>query len=44
MENKMKNPILTLGLFVLTVMMCAVSAIAAIIKVTRIDPAAVFNR
>jgi putative ABC transport system permease protein len=38
------TPILTLGLFVLTVAMCAVSAIAAIIKVTRIDPAAVFNR
>jgi putative ABC transport system permease protein len=38
------TPILTLGLFVLTVAMCAVSAIAAIVKVTRIDPAAVFNR
>ncbi len=32
------------GLFVLTVVMCIVSAIAAIMKVTRIDPAMVFTR
>jgi putative ABC transport system permease protein len=38
------TPILTLGLFILTVAMCAISAVAAIIKVTRIDPAVVFNR
>ena len=38
------TPNLTLGLFVLTVVMCALSAISAIIKVTRIDPAVVFNR
>jgi len=38
------TPMLTLGLFVLTVGMCALSAISAIIKVTRIDPAVVFNR
>jgi putative ABC transport system permease protein len=38
------TPMLTLGIFVLTVAMCAISAVAAIIKVTRIDPAVVFNR
>ena len=38
------TPGLTLGLFVLTVIMCVVSAIAAIVKVTRIDPAIVFTR
>ena len=38
------TPILTLGIFMLTVAMCAISAVAAIIKVTRIDPAVVFNR
>jgi putative ABC transport system permease protein len=38
------TPILTLGIFVLTVTMCAISAVAAIIKVTRIDPAVAFNR
>ena len=38
------TPKLTLGLFVLTVGMCALSAISAIVKVTRIDPAVVFNR
>ncbi len=32
------------GLLVLTVLMCVVSAIAAIVKVTRIDPAMVFTR
>ncbi len=35
---------LTLALFLLTVVMCVVSAIAAIMKVTRIDPATVFTR
>jgi putative ABC transport system permease protein len=38
------TPGLTLGLFVLTVVMCVVSAIAAIVQVTRIDPAMVFTR
>ena len=38
------TPKLTLGLLVLTVGMCALSAISAIVKVTRIDPAVVFNR
>jgi putative ABC transport system permease protein len=38
------TPNLTLGLFALTVGMCTLSAISAIIKVTRIDPAVVFNR
>jgi putative ABC transport system permease protein len=38
------TPGLTLALFVLTVVMCVVSAIAAIVKVTRIDPATVFTR
>ena len=33
-----------LSLFALTVGMCAVSAIAAINKVTKIDPVMVFNR
>ena len=32
------------GLFVLTVVMCVVSSIAAIVQVTRIDPAMVFTR
>jgi putative ABC transport system permease protein len=38
------TPTLTLALFMLTVAMCAVSAIAAIVKVTRIDPASAFSR
>ncbi len=38
------TPGLTLGLFLLTVVMCVVSAIAAIMQVTRIDPAMVFTR
>jgi putative ABC transport system permease protein len=38
------TPGLTLALFLLTVVMCVVSAIAAIMKVTRIDPATVFTR
>src|SRR5499433_56639 len=38
------TPALTIGLFLLTILMCVVSAIAAIMKVTRIDPAMVFTR
>ena len=38
------TPGLTAVLFALTVVMCVVSAIAAIMKVTRIDPAMVFTR
>jgi putative ABC transport system permease protein len=38
------TPALMLGLFVLTVIMCAVSAISAILEVMRIDPAMVFTR
>jgi putative ABC transport system permease protein len=38
------TPMLMLGLFVLTIAMCVFSAISAIIKVTRIDPAIVFTR
>ena len=38
------TPELMLGLFVLTVVMCVVSAIAAIMQVMRIDPAMVFAR
>jgi putative ABC transport system permease protein len=38
------TPGLTLGLFAMTVVMCVVSAIAAIVQVTRIDPAMVFTR
>ncbi|MBX9846688.1 MAG: ABC transporter permease [Xanthobacteraceae bacterium] len=38
------TPELGVGLFLLTVVMCVVSAIAAIMKVTRIDPAQVFTR
>jgi putative ABC transport system permease protein len=38
------TPILTLGLFMLTLAMCALSAVSAIMKVTRIDPAMAFNR
>jgi hypothetical protein len=34
---------LTLGLFLLTVAMCVISAIAAIVQVTRIDPVTVFK-
>ena len=35
---------MTAALLVLTVLMCVISAIAAIMKVTRIDPAMVFTR
>jgi putative ABC transport system permease protein len=38
------TPGLMIGLFTLTVVMCVASAIAAIVKVTRIDPAVVFTR
>lgn len=38
------TPGLASALFALTVGMCAISAIAAIMKVTRIDPAMVFSR
>lgn len=38
------TPGLTLVLFVLTVAMCVISAVAAIVQVTRIDPAMVFTR
>ena len=38
------TPGLTAALFLLTVVMCVVSAIAAIMQVTRIDPAMVFTR
>jgi putative ABC transport system permease protein len=38
------TPGLAVGLFALTVVMCVVSAITAIMKVTRIDPATVFTR
>ncbi len=38
------TPLLAFGLFALTVFMCAISAIAAIMKVTKIDPAMVFAR
>jgi putative ABC transport system permease protein len=38
------TPGLAAGLLVLTVFMCAISAFAAIMKVTRIDPAMVFAR
>jgi putative ABC transport system permease protein len=38
------TPELTISIFVLTVLMCILSAIAAIVKVMRIDPAMVFTR
>jgi len=38
------TPLFTLGLFVLTVVMCVISAISAIVKVMRIDPAIAFTR
>jgi len=38
------TPALAAGLFVLTIGMCTLAAISAILKVTRIDPAAVFSR
>jgi putative ABC transport system permease protein len=38
------TPAMTMGLFVLTIIMCITSAIAAIAQVMRIDPALVFTR
>ncbi|HEY7666451.1 MAG TPA: ABC transporter permease [Xanthobacteraceae bacterium] len=38
------TPLLSVVLFALTVIMCVISAIAAIVQVTRIDPATVFTR
>jgi putative ABC transport system permease protein len=38
------TPMLLAGLFLLTVAMCVLSAIAAIVQVMRIDPAMVFTR
>ncbi|MFM7085336.1 MAG: ABC transporter permease [Hyphomicrobium sp.] len=38
------TPSLAFWLFALTVFMCAISAVSAIIKVTKIDPATVFSR
>jgi len=38
------TPALIISLFVLTVVMCAVSAISAIVVVTRVDPVTVFAR
>jgi putative ABC transport system permease protein len=38
------TPALILGVFLLTVVMCVASAIAAIVQVMRIDPALVFTR
>jgi putative ABC transport system permease protein len=38
------TPELTIGLFLLTVVMCVASAISAIMQVMRIDPAMVFTR
>jgi putative ABC transport system permease protein len=40
----MMTPGLAFWLFTLTVGMCAISALSAIVKVTKIDPATVFNR
>lgn len=38
------TPTLAIGLFALTLFMCAISAVSAIVKVTKIDPATVFSR
>ena len=38
------TPMMSLGLFVLTVVMCVLSSISAILQVMRIDPAVVFTR
>lgn len=42
--NVVMTPRLAMWLFALTIGMCIVAAISAIFKVTRIDPAGVFNR
>jgi len=38
------TPQLTVGLFLITLLMCIASALSAIVKVTRIDPASAFTR
>jgi putative ABC transport system permease protein len=38
------TPTVTTGLFLLTVLMCLVSAVAAIVQVTRIEPASAFRQ
>jgi putative ABC transport system permease protein len=38
------TPAVTLALFLLTVLMCVVSAISAVVQVTRVDPVRVFKR
>jgi putative ABC transport system permease protein len=38
------TPLLTIVLFLLTLLMCVISAVAAIVQVTRIDPVMVFTR
>jgi putative ABC transport system permease protein len=38
------TPALTVGLFVLTLLMCVGSAMAAIVQIMRIDPTLVFTR
>jgi putative ABC transport system permease protein len=38
------TPGLAFWLFALTLFMCAISALSAIVKVTKIDPATVFAR
>ena len=38
------TPALTVILFILTVVMCVISALSSILKVTRMDPAMVFSR
>jgi putative ABC transport system permease protein len=38
------TPLLTLGLFLLTVLMCVASAVAAIVQVMRIDLSRVFRQ
>jgi len=38
------TPLMTVGLFLLTVVMCFLSATSAIVQVIRIDPAVVFTR
>jgi putative ABC transport system permease protein len=38
------TPGLAFWLFALTLFMCAISAMSAIVKITKIDPATVFSR
>jgi putative ABC transport system permease protein len=38
------TPVLMAGIFALTVVMCIVSALAAIVRVVRLDPVMVFTR